>query len=309
MLKVENLSKSYDDKVALNNVSFEIPEGAIFGLLGPNGAGKTTLIRIINRIIYADQGEVYFDGEIMKDRHLPFIGYLPEERGLYKKMKVKEQLAYFASLRNFANASKVIDEWLEKFDLTNWANKTIEDLSKGMQQKVQFINAVLHQPKFIILDEPFSGFDPVNANLVMQEIKRLRNEGSTILYSTHRMESVEKLCDQIMMINDAEKVLDGSIHDVQQAGKENTWTIGIDGTLDYEVEDVNIQHQTLKNNINYYQVIAKNNQEIGHGTENAWLKKIAQQSKLVFLQEDLPTINDVFIKYAQKSTQTNPIKL
>ncbi len=181
MLKVNHISKSYNDKQALKDVSFSIPQGSIFGLLGPNGAGKTTLIRIINRIIYADTGEVLFNNEPMADKHLQYIGYLPEERGLYKKMKVKEQLAYFASLRKFDNASKTIDMWLEKFDLSAWANKTIEDLSKGMQQKVQFINAVLHQPKFIILDEPFSGFDPVNANLVMQEIKNLRDNGSTIL--------------------------------------------------------------------------------------------------------------------------------
>jgi len=300
MLKVENLSKAYDDKVALKNVSFEIPEGQIFGLLGPNGAGKTTLIRIINRIIYADAGQVYFNGEPMKDKHLPFIGYLPEERGLYKKMKVKEQLAYFASLRNFGNASKVIDLWLEKFDLTAWANKTVEDLSKGMQQKVQFINAVLHQPKFIILDEPFSGFDPVNANLVMQEIKRLRDEGSTILYSTHRMESVAELCDKIMMINDAEKVLDGTIYDVQQAGKENTWTIGVDGAIDYELNGLNIQHQSLKNTINYYQISAKDHAQDKYALPNNWVSEIALKSKLVFLEEDLPTINDVFIKYAKR---------
>jgi ABC-2 type transport system ATP-binding protein len=234
MLEVQNLSKSYQDKVALDQVNFVIPKGSIYGLLGPNGAGKTTLIRIINRIIQADTGKVLFDGEELSEKHLSRIGYLPEERGLYKKMKVKEQLKYFASLRNYENARKDIDEWLEKFSLTEWANKKVEELSKGMQQKVQFINAVLHQPEFIILDEPFSGFDPVNVALVIKEIRRLNANGSTILYSTHRMESVEELCDDIMMINDAKKVVDGNVFDVKKQFKDDSWKVGLTEAMSSE---------------------------------------------------------------------------
>ena len=232
ILRADNIQKIYGSRKVVKGISLEVSQGEIVGLLGPNGAGKTTLIRIINRIIHQDEGNITFDGEELKDKHLQRIGYLPEERGLYKKMKVKEQLAYFASLRNYTNAKKEIDEWLEKFSLSEWANKKVEELSKGMQQKVQFINAVLHQPEFIILDEPFSGFDPVNVALVIEEIRRLNENGSTILYSTHRMESVEELCDDILMINKAQKVVDGKIVDIKHSFKDNTWMVAVEGELD-----------------------------------------------------------------------------
>lgn len=290
MLEVQNLSKSYQDKVALDQINFVIPQGSIYGLLGPNGAGKTTLIRIINRIIQADTGKVLFDGEVLSQKHLSRIGYLPEERGLYKKMKVKEQLKYFASLRNYENARRDIDEWLEKFSLTEWANKKVEELSKGMQQKVQFINAVLHQPDFIILDEPFSGFDPVNVALVIEEIRRLNANGSTILYSTHRMESVEELCDDIMMINDAKKVVDGKVFDVKKQFKDDSWKVGLTEALTpADIEKMNAQVLGFTNGIHYYRFKPE---------DGDWKRNLVEQFNLVHLEENLPSINDIFIKHA-----------
>jgi ABC-2 type transport system ATP-binding protein len=290
MLEVQNLSKSYQDKVALDQVNFVIPKGSIYGLLGPNGAGKTTLIRIINRIIQADTGKVLFDGEELSEKHLSRIGYLPEERGLYKKMKVKEQLKYFASLRNYENARKDIDEWLEKFSLTEWANKKVEELSKGMQQKVQFINAVLHQPEFIILDEPFSGFDPVNVALVIKEIRRLNANGSTILYSTHRMESVEELCDDIMMINDAKKVVDGNVFDVKKQFKDDSWKVGLTEAMSSEeITKMNAEVVGFNNGIHYYRFVPR---------EDDWKRLLVEKFNLVHLEENLPSIKDIFIKHA-----------
>lgn len=290
MLEVQHISKSYENKKALDDISFSIPKGSIYGLLGPNGAGKTTLIRIINRIIFQDTGNITFDGEELKDKHLQRIGYLPEERGLYKKMKVQEQLAYFASLRNYTNAKKEIDEWLEKFSLSEWANKKVEELSKGMQQKVQFINAVLHQPEFIILDEPFSGFDPVNVALVIEEIRRLKANGSTILYSTHRMESVEELCDDILMINKAQKVVDGKIVDIKHSFKDNTWIVGIEGELDKSVlPNCNIDFIRQAQNDFFYKL---------KPDDSNWKSILANQYNLSYLSENLPSINDIFIKHA-----------
>lgn len=290
MLKVQHLSKAYEDKQALDNISFEIPKGSIYGLLGPNGAGKTTLIRIINQIIFADSGTIYFDGEVLNQKHLSRIGYLPEERGLYKKMKVKEQLRYFASLRDFKNSRKAIDEWLEKFDLTEWANKKVQDLSKGMQQKVQFINAVIHEPEFIILDEPFSGFDPVNVSLVIEEIRRLNKQGSTILYSTHRMESVEELCDEIMMISNAKKVVDGNIQDVKHQFKDHGWEIGVKNKLSDTIKDQwKAQELHLVGDFEAYKVWPN--------SEN-WKGQLLEEYDLVYLKESLPSIYEIFIKHA-----------
>ena len=291
MLLVNNLSKKYTEKFALDNVSFEIKKGSIFGLLGPNGAGKTTLIRIINKIIYPDAGEILFNGDPLTEKHLRNIGYLPEERGLYKKMKVKEQLSYFASLRNFENARKEIPIWLEKFDLLEWENKKIEELSKGMQQKVQFINAVLHRPELIILDEPFSGFDPVNVSLVINEIRRLREEGSTILYSTHRMESVEELCDDLMMINKAKKVVEGSVYEVKNQYKNNQWKVGTDKELQIDSSYANVDFLRQENKVFYYLLTPINQ-------DNTWKNELVKNNNLVHLQENLPSINEIFIKHA-----------
>ena len=217
-IEVINVTKRYAEHVALNNVSLSVPEGSIYGLLGPNGAGKTTLIRILNQITGPDMGKVLIDGEPLQPKHVERIGYLPEERGLYKKMKVGEQAIYLAQLKGISKpeATRRLRQWFEKFEIGNWWNKTVEELSKGMQQKVQFITTVIHEPDILIFDEPFSGFDPINANLLKESILELRDKGTTILLSTHNMNSVEELCDSISLINKGEKILEGKVSDIKE---------------------------------------------------------------------------------------------
>ena len=229
ILTVENVTKTYGNYTALNNVSIAIPKGSIFGLLGPNGAGKTSLIRIINQITLPDSGTILLDGEKLQPNHVQQIGYLPEERGLYKSMKVGEQALYLAQLKGLseAEARKKLNYWFEKFEITDWWNKKIQELSKGMAQKVQFIVTVLHSPKLLIFDEPFSGFDPVNANLIKDEILQLRNEGASIIFSTHRMESVEELCDNIALIHKSNKIIDGKLDEIKQQFKTNQFEVGL----------------------------------------------------------------------------------
>ena len=246
ILEAIDVRKAYANHVALSGVSLSIPEGCIFGLLGPNGAGKTSLIRIITQITGADEGEIRFRGERLNPSHIAQIGYLPEERGLYKKMKVGEQLLYLAQLRGLsrADATQRIKQWLTRFEIKEWAMKNVEDLSKGMQQKVQFIATVLHQPSLIILDEPFSGFDPINANLIKDEILELRKQGATIIFSTHRMESVEELCDNIALINRSRKVLDGPIGLIRDQFKTNTYEVEGRGKLIVVHPDFEVVEQT-----------------------------------------------------------------
>ena len=217
-IEVINVTKRYADHLALDNVSLSVPEGQIYGLLGPNGAGKTTLIRILNQITGPDMGKVLIDGEPLQPKHVERIGYLPEERGLYKKMKVGEQAIYLAQLKGISKpeATRRLRQWFEKFEIGNWWNKTVEELSKGMQQKVQFITTVIHEPDILIFDEPFSGFDPINANLLKESILELRDKGATILLSTHNMNSVEELCDSISLINKGEKILEGKVSDIKE---------------------------------------------------------------------------------------------
>lgn len=217
-IEVINVSKNYADHVALKNVSLSVPEGCIYGLLGPNGAGKTTLIRILNQITGPDAGQVLIDGEPLQPKHVERIGYLPEERGLYKKMKVGEQAIYLAQLKGIGKqeAIKRLKVWFEKFEIADWWNKTVEELSKGMQQKVQFITTVIHEPDILIFDEPFSGFDPINANLLKESILELRDQGATILLSTHNMNSVEELCDRLSLINKGEKILEGEVEEIKR---------------------------------------------------------------------------------------------
>lgn len=219
MLDIRHIVKQYSNHRALDDVSLHVPKGSIFGLLGPNGAGKTSLIRIINQITAPDSGEIYFDGELLQPRHIERIGYLPEERGLYKKMKIGEQMLYLAQLKGLskADATQRIRNWFAKLEIESWWNKKLEDLSKGMQQKVQFVATVVHEPDLIILDEPFSGFDPVNAQVIQQEILELNQKGATIIYSTHRMESVEELCDHIALINKSKKILDGPVREIKRS--------------------------------------------------------------------------------------------
>lgn len=235
IIEVQNITKDYASHRALDDVSMNIPKGCIFGLLGPNGAGKTSLIRIINQITGPDQGQILFDGQPLGEKHIGKIGYLPEERGLYKKMKVGEQLLYLAQLKGLSkkDALDKLKLWFVKFDIKTWWDKSVSDLSKGMQQKVQFVSTVLHEPDLIILDEPFSGFDPINANLIRDEILELKQKGCTIIFSTHRMETVEELCDNIALIHKAKKVLEGPKLLIKEQFKTNTFFVEYKGILDH----------------------------------------------------------------------------
>ena len=292
LLRIDDISKSYSNHQALSNVSMTIPKGSIFGLLGPNGAGKTTLIRIITRIIEQDSGEAFSERRKNHTGAGSQIGYLPEERGLYKKMKVGEQLLYLARLKGLSRPEAVsrIKSWLKRLDLTEWQGKAIEDLSKGMAQKVQFIATVLHEPDLIILDEPFSGFDPVNANLIKDEIFKLRDDGATIIFSTHRMESVEELCDHIALINKSQKILDGKKLDIKNDHKDGTFIVTHEGVL------ANSEH---------YELLGSSKTEIGltesvlkdktAGGPNNLVKELIKEVEIHSFIEKVPTINEIFI--------------
>ena len=231
LLKIENVTKRYSAHTALSDVSMSVPRGSIYGLLGPNGAGKTTLIRVINRITLPDAGRVIFDGREITDQDIYHIGYLPEERGLYKKMKVGEQAIFFARLKGLSRREAIVrlKEWFVRFGIESWWNRKVEDLSKGMAQKVQFITTVLHEPKLLIFDEPFSGFDPINANLLKQEILRLRDKGATVIFSTHNMSSVEEICDHITLVNKSRNILSGSVDELRHRFGENVFEVTYSG--------------------------------------------------------------------------------
>lgn len=300
ILKVAGVSKRYAQHLALQDISFEIPEKSIFGLLGPNGAGKTSLIRIITQITGADTGEIFFRGQSLQPGHIRRMGYLPEERGLYKKMKVGEQLLYLAQLKGLSRqeAGQRIKAWIEKFDIGSWMSKNIEDLSKGMQQKVQFVATVLHEPELIILDEPFSGFDPINANLIKDEILELREKGSTIIFSTHRMESVEELCDNIALINRSRLVLDGAVRDIKDQFKTNTYLVEGLGHLlvlspDFEVQEQSESHGAFRAAI-----------RLQNGARpNDLLRYLIESVEVHSFQEKIPSINDIFIQKVQENSQ------
>ncbi len=305
ILEVKNVSKKYGDYTALNNVSLNIPRGCIYGLLGPNGAGKTSLIRIINQITYPDQGQVILDGQPLAPHHVQHIGYMPEERGLYKSMKVGEQALYLAQLKGMpkAEAKKQLKYWFEKFEIESWWDKKLQELSKGMAQKVQFIVTVLHQPKLLILDEPFSGFDPVNANLIKDEILELNRKGTTIIFSTHRMESVEEMCDYIALINKSNKIIEGGLIDVKKQYRNNSYQVGIlsnnieklmyDLTLKYKVEQTNFK--SLNNEL-------KLNIHIGTDTTNDLIQVLLNNGVITHFTENIPSINDIFISSVQGLT-------
>ena len=299
ILEVLNVRKAYAAHVALDGVSLSIPEGSIFGLLGPNGAGKTSLIRIITQITGADEGEIRFRGERLNPSHIAQIGYLPEERGLYKKMKVGEQLLYLARLRGLsrADATARIKQWLNRFEIKEWANKNVEDLSKGMQQKVQFIATVMHEPKLIILDEPFSGFDPINANLIKDEILELRNQGATIIFSTHRMESVEELCDSIALINKSHKVLDGSVADIKNQFKTNTYELEGRGRFMLTHPDFEVIEQKERENGHVFARI----QIHAPATPNDLLRFAMTQLEINAFREQIPSINEIFIRRVRET--------
>jgi ABC-2 type transport system ATP-binding protein len=293
-LSVKNVTKRYTSHVALDNVSLSIPEKSIYGLLGPNGAGKTTLIRIVNQIINSDEGEVSIFGEKLNENHIGVIGYLPEERGLYKKLKVGEQLLYLAQLKGMSR-SKAIEQskkWLKKFQITDWWDKKVEDLSKGMAQKVQFISTVMHEPKLIILDEPFSGFDPVNAQLITQEILSLRDNGSTIIFSTHRMETVEDLCDHIALINKSKKIIDGPKKEVKNQFKSNTFIVEHHGNhLQLPPERYQIVRQDTIEENHFITTIKANNDV----KANQVIRELIDKTELTSFREKIPSMADIFI--------------
>lgn len=298
ILRLENVLKTYEKHIAVNRVSFEVPKGAIFGLLGPNGAGKTSIIRIITTITKADEGTVWLDEEKLNSRHPEQIGYMPEERGLYKKMKVGEHLMYLAQLKGLSNqaAKKEILHWFEKFEITDWWNKKVEELSKGMQQKIQFIATIIHHPKLLILDEPFSGLDPINANLIKDEIDELNKNGTSIIFSTHRMEQVEEICDNIVLINKGENILDGEVKAIKNQFKENLYKIDYKGTLPADIQTkASIVKQTD------HSITVQLSEE---KQSNPLLQYLLNQG--VYIQafnEILPSLNEIFIKQVNDSNK------
>lgn len=296
MLQVEHVSKSYGDFYALRDVSLDVTTGRIFGLLGPNGAGKSTLIRIVNQILQADKGNIVFDGHPIRQSDVENIGYLPEERGLYKKMKVGDQAMYLAKLKGLSQseAEKRLRWWFKHLEIDSWWNRKVEELSKGMQQKVQFVTTVLHNPKLLIFDEPFSGFDPVNATLLKKEILRLRDEGATVIFSTHNMSSVEEICDDMALINHAQVVLSGSVKEIRRSYRKNMYHVearyseGKRITLPpgFEVKYVNEDNGLYVADVSLPQA----------ATSNDLLSALMSQGQVVALQEILPSMNDIFIE-------------
>ncbi len=301
LLFAQNITKQFQDYRALDDVSISVPPNTIFGLLGPNGAGKTTLIRIINQITGPDSGQVFLNGEKLQAHHISQIGYLPEERGLYRKMEVGEQALYLAQLKGLsrAEAMKRLKYWFEKFEIQSWWKKKIEELSKGMQQKVQFIVTVLHEPKLIILDEPFSGFDPINANMIKNEILELKQKGSTIIFSTHNMGSVEELCDHIALINKSKKILDGQVKEIRKTFKTNTYEIGFEGNMMSFTHNLwtgaELQGKREDDGITYAQI-----KLLGKTTINDVLSSVLPHITLHGLKEVIPSMNDIFISCVSK---------
>ena len=300
LLVTENVSKNFGDFTALNNVSIEVPKGSIFGLLGPNGAGKTTLIRIINQITMPDSGKVILDGEPLKPIDVQNIGYLPEERGLYKTMKVGEQALYLAQLKGLSKqeAKSRLKHWFDKLDIADWWNKKIQELSKGQAQKIQFVVTVLHKPKLLIFDEPFSGFDPINANLIKDEILQLREEGATVIFSTHRMESVEELCDHIALIHKANKVLDGKLIDIKRQYKTNTFEVGLESSqTEHVIAEIKNTFEVLPATFKNLNDDIKLNVKIeAHTSPNELLSFLTSKAEVHHFVEVVPSANDIFIQ-------------
>ena len=300
LLVAESVSKSFGTFKALNNVSISVPKGSIFGLLGPNGAGKTTLIRIINQITMPDEGKVFLDGNPLQPSHIKDIGYLPEERGLYKSMKVGEQALYLAQLKGMSksDAKDRLKYWFDKLEIGAWWNKKIQELSKGQAQKIQFVVTVLHRPKLLIFDEPFSGFDPINANVIKDEILQLRDEGATVIFSTHRMESVEELCDHIALIHKSNKILDGKLNDIKREYKTNTFEVGLQTkNLEELTKTINEKYEVLPATFKSLNDDLKLNIKLnGNGTSNDLLSFLTSKAEVHHFVEVIPSANDIFIQ-------------
>lgn len=299
VLTLRNVVKRYSNHIAVNDVSLSIPKGKIFGMLGPNGAGKTSLIRMITSITKADQGEIIIDGEPLNANHPTQIGYLPEERGLYKKMKVGEQLIYLARLKGLSQrqAKEKLNYWLEKFDITSWWDKKVGELSKGMQQKVQFIATVVHEPKLMILDEPFSGLDPINTNLIKDEIYEMNQKGTSIIFSTHRMEQVEQICEEIALINQGKIILEGNVDEIKNSYKDNKFEIEFDGKIP---EDLLADSFTILEDSDKALVIQANE---GHDSNELLKGLIDRGVQIRAYREILPTLNEIFIKKVGESNE------
>lgn len=299
ILEVEKVVKQYGNYTALNHVSLSIPQGSIYGLLGPNGAGKTSLIRIINQITLPDSGTVLFDGEKLQPHHVQHIGYLPEERGLYKTMKVGEQCLYLAQLKGLskAEATAQLKYWFDKLDIHGWWNKKIQELSKGMAQKIQFVVCVLHRPKLLIFDEPFSGFDPVNANIIKDEILELKKQGSTIIFSTHRMESVEELCDHIALIHKSNKLIEGKLTDVKKQYRTNSFEVGIlTDNVEGLMYDITQKFTVGSTDFKSLNDELKLQVELGSALPNELLNLLTQRGQVTHFLEKIPSVNDIFIQ-------------
>lgn len=305
LLVADSVSKNFGSYTALNQVSINVPQGSVFGLLGPNGAGKTTFIRIINQITMPDTGSVHLDGEPLRPDHIKDIGYLPEERGLYKSMKVGEQALYLAQLKGLdkAEAKKRLRMWFERLEIGDWWHKKIQELSKGMAQKIQFVVTVLHEPKLLIFDEPFSGFDPINATLIKDEILRLRDNGATIIFSTHRMESVEEMCDHIALIHQSNKILDGKLIDIKRQYKSNTYEIGLitndDAAMLKELESkfqvTPAQFKSINDELMCNIKLDQN------GSANDLIQYLSGKGQLTHFVEVVPSANDIFIQTVKNS--------
>lgn len=300
LLEANHISKQFGNFKALSDVTVHVPKHSIFGLLGPNGAGKTTLIRIINQITMPDSGGVILDGENLQPHHVQYIGYLPEERGLYKSMKVGEQALYLAQLKglSYTEAKKRLNYWFEKLEIGHWWNKKIEELSKGMAQKIQFVVTVLHQPKLLIFDEPFSGFDPINASLIKDEILQLRKAGATVIFSTHRMESVEELCDHIALIHQSKKILDGKLIDIKKSHKTNTFEVGLSAKNHTELKQI-ISERYEVSPADFKSLEDDLKLNIKLGSENnpqELLAFLSAKAHVNHYKELVPNANDIFIQ-------------
>lgn len=302
LIEIKNVSKTYGNYKALDNISINVPRQSIYGLLGPNGAGKTTLIRMLNQITAPDEGSIIFNGETLNRNHISQIGYLPEERGLYKSMKVGEQAIYLAQLKGVSqkDAEKRLKSWFNKFDILNWWDRKVEELSKGMQQKIQFIVTVIHNPQLLIFDEPFSGFDPINVNLLKKEILELRDKGATIIFSTHNMASVEELCDNIMLINKGKKILEGSVYQIKQDNKENKFEVVLRNS---EIQEFrNSETFDLPENFSLISENTDSNGEIRlvisadkEINPNVLINYLSEKGTIISYRELLPSMNDIFI--------------
>lgn len=301
LLELRNLKKYYATQKAVDDISFSIEPGQIFGLLGPNGAGKTTLLRMITGIFYPDDGQILFDGKPFDpERDIQHIGYMPEERGLYKKMKIGEQALYLAQLKGLSkdHALELIKEWFVKLEMQSWWNKKVEDLSKGMSQKLQFVTTVLHRPKLIILDEPFSGLDPVNSNVIKEEIYDLAKKGSTVIFSTHRMEQVEEICDHIVLVNKGQKILDGTVKNVKQQFKKNLFRIGFESLPTHHH---NQAFEVVKENTDHSLIVKIKE---GYSPNDVLRYYLQDNTPILSFNEILPSLNEIFIQLVEGTPAT-----